>query len=156
MGSLYRMIVLVGFTVGLMAAQTYSGNDIRQHMGPGAAAMLGMRDLRVAANLNLTPEQQDKIRAAFDEAAAFRKGMVERGSELRGQLAAAVKAGDEAQIDKISQDLGQFLQHQIAFQAKTVAKVYGTLTAEQRGKLEEEVKSSLGVMRGQRSRHRGQ
>jgi len=150
-------ILLAGLGGGaLLTAQTApsSGEAMRQHMAAGEAAMLGMRDLRVAAGLNLTADQEAKIRAAFDEA-AFRKGMVSQGRDLRNQLAAAVKAGDEAMIDQTSVALGKLLQEQIAVQAKTVAKVYAVLTPEQKTKLEQEVKRSLGLMEQWRERRRG-
>jgi hypothetical protein len=56
----------------------------------------------------------------------------------------------------VSRELGELLQTQIAFQAKTVAKVYGTLTEAQKAKLGEEIKRSLGVreMRGRRGPNR--
>jgi len=60
----------------LAAAQTDSerGGRMRQRMMGNKTAVLGMHDLRIAADLNLTADQQTKIRAAFEEAAPFRKG----------------------------------------------------------------------------------
>ena len=84
--------------------------------------------------------------AAFAEAATFRRDMVSKATELRTQLDVAVRANNEASIDSTSRELADLLQKQIAFQARTVAKVYGTLTAEQKAKLAEDVKRSLGVM----------
>jgi len=154
---MYRFLsacmLLAGLTAGAVAAQTTASGTgaVRQRMAPGEAAMLGMRDLRVAADLNLTADQQAQIRAAFKAAAEFRTGMVGRGRDLRNQLAAAIKAGDQAKVEKASQDLGELLQQQIAFQAKTIAKVYALLTPEQKTKLDQEVGRSLGL-RERRSR----
>jgi len=128
---------------------------MRERMTADEAAMLGMRDLRVAADLNLTADQQTKIRAAFDEAAEFRRGSAELSLDLRKQLAAAVTSGDQAMIGQISEALGKILQEQIACQARTVAKVYAVLTPEQKTKLDQEVKASLGALEQRWERRRG-
>jgi len=149
---LFRSLVLAGLSAACLVAQAPAGpgaparGTMHERMAADEAAMLGMRDLRVAAELNLTADQQTKIRNAFDEAAEFRRGMAAQGRDLRNQLVAAVKAGDQAMIDQISEALGMILQEQIAFQAKTVAKVYGILTPEQKAKLDEEVRISLGAL----------
>lgn len=156
----FRSTLLAGLGAACLFAQAPASpggesavrqQSLREHLAADEAAMLGMRDLRVAAELNLTADQQSKIRTAFDEAAAFRKGVADQCRGLRIQLAAAVEAGDQAMIDQLSEALGTILQQQIAFQAKTVAKVYGALTPEQKLKLDEEVKTSLGA-RGQEPR----
>ena len=120
---------------------------MQQHMDTTEADMLGMRELRIAAALKLTDDQQTKIGAAFDEAATFRRDMVAKSTELRAHLETAVKSGDEATIDSVSHELADLLGEQIAFQAKTVARVYGVLTDEQRARLAAEVRRSLGVNR---------
>jgi len=154
---LFRSILLAAFGAGLVTAQTAGGSGAALHerMTREEAALLGMRDLRIAADLNLTADQQAKIRAAFQEAAEARMGVVDQSRDLRNQLASAVKAGDQAMIDQISEALGGILQKQISIQAKTVATIYGVLTPEQKTKLEEEVSHSLGLLEQRRERRNG-
>jgi len=149
---LFRSVVLAGLTAALAAAQTPRGSA-SQRMTEDEATILGIRNLRIAADLNLTADQETKIREAFQDAAEFRRGMVEQNRDLRNRLVAAVKAGDKANIDQVSEALGKIFQEQIAFQANTVAKIYGFLTPEQKAKLDVEVKRSL-AFRG-RARPRG-
>jgi len=148
-----RCVILAALTAAVAVAQGPARGVVRQRMGPDEAALLGIRDLRIAADLNLTADQQTKIRDAFQEAAEFRRGVVEQTRGLRNQLVTAVKANDKAMIDQISGALGKILEEQVAFQANTVAKVYGLLTPEQKIKLDEEVSRSLGY--GERARARG-
>ncbi len=54
---------------------------------------------------------------------------------LHTTLDAAIKNGDEASIDKISQDIANLHQQQVANSAKTTAKIYSTLTADQKAKV---------------------
>ncbi len=149
---LFRSILLTAFCAGLVTAQTVGGSGAALHerMTREEAALLGMRDLRIAADLNLTADQQAKIRAAFQAAAEARMGVVDQTRDLRNQLASAVRAGDQAMIDQISEAMGAILQEQISTQAKTVAKVYGVLTPEQKTKLEEDVRHSLGLLEKRR------
>jgi len=161
---LFPSILLAGLSAVRVVAQTTASPGVPAHepgvraqtmherMAAEEAAMLGMRDLRIAAELNLTADQQTKIRNAFDEASEFRRGIAGQNRELRDQLVAAVKAGDLAMIDQISEAFGMILQQQIAFQAKTVAKVYAILTPEQKSKLDEEVRISLGALDHQERR----
>jgi len=148
----FHSILLAALGAGLITAQTAGGSGAALHerMTREEAALLGMRDLRIAADLNLTADQQAKIRAAFEEAAEARRGVVDQTRGLRNQLASAVTAGDQAMIDQISEALGAILQQQISTQAKTLAKVYGVLTPEQKTKLEGEVSHSLGLLEKRR------
>jgi len=148
-----RSFILAGLTAAVAVAQGPARGALRQGVDPDEAALLGIRDLRIAADLNLTADQQTKIRDAFREAAEARRGVVEQTRDLRKQLVAAVKANDQPMIDQISGALGKILETQLAFQANTVAKVYGLLTPEQELKLDEEVRRSLGY--GERGRARG-
>lgn len=148
---LFRFILLAAFGAGLVTAQTAgSGAALRERMTREEAALLGVHDLRIAADLNLTADQQAKIRAAFEEAAEARWGVVDQTHDLRNQLASAVKAGDQAMIDQISEALGAILQKQISVHAKTIATVYGVLTPAQKTKLEEDVRHSLGLLEKRR------
>jgi Spy/CpxP family protein refolding chaperone len=55
-----------------------------------------------------------------------------------------VKAGDEAQIEKISQDLSQLHQQQMVAHAKNIAKIYATLTPDQKVKVGPNLEMLMG------------
>ncbi len=158
---LFRSVLLAGLSGVLLTAQTASSGmattklAIREHLQAEEEAILGVRDLRIAADLGLTADQATKVRAAFEEAAEVRRGVAQQDRDLRKQLAAAVKSGDQGMIDQISEAMGKILEEQMACQAKTVAKVYEVLTPEQRTKLEQEAGKSLGLIKRSHQRQPG-
>jgi Spy/CpxP family protein refolding chaperone len=112
--------------------------------GPGFG--LGpLSERRLTAQLGLTAEQQNKVHTAISEAGVLQQGMAQKEGAARTRLAAAVKAGNEAQIDSVSQEIAQLHQQRTAIHAKTVAKVYAALTADQKAKVDAELNRSLGV-----------
>src|SRR6266853_4477469 len=145
-----KMIVSVGLATlmaGLLLAQ--GPGDGRRFQGKGKlpppAGMLGgpggildgpNAERRLTNVLGLNAEQQNKVHTAIEERNVQTKGLGERGAELRTQLSAAVKAGDEGKIDQVTQDLARLQQQQMAIQAKTMAKVYATLDADQKARID--------------------
>lgn len=95
--------------------------------------------------LGLTAEQQNKVHTAIEEARVVQQGMAPKEGDARTRLATAVRAGNEAQIDSISTELSQLHQQRTASQAKALAKVYATLTPDQRTRIEGELNRTLGV-----------
>jgi Spy/CpxP family protein refolding chaperone len=114
--------------------------------GPGFG--LGpLSERRLTAQLGLTAEQQNKVHTAISEGSVLQQGMVQKEGDVRTRLATAVRAGNEAQIDSISQEMSQLQQQRTAVRAKTLAKVYATLTADQKTKVDAELNRTLGVPR---------
>ena len=64
---------------------------------------------------------------------------------LNTQLRNAIKSGASDQIDSISTSLASLHQQQIASQAKTAAKIYATLTADQKTQLGDHIELLMGV-----------
>ena len=60
------------------------------------------------------------------------QGAAQQERILRTQLATAVKSGDEASIDRISQDLATLHQRRIATESRTLAKIYGSRNSDQK------------------------
>lgn len=112
--------------------------------GPGGRR--GVPD-REAAQLGLTAEQQNTIHTARSEAAVQSKGLRDQAKSLRQELQAAIKAGDTAKIDSLAPSIAQVEAQLTAIDAKTQAKIYGSLTADQKAKVDARP-GGLGRMMG--------
>ena len=144
-----RLVFVSICLTGLAVAQVQPGPRPRPRdfgPGPGLGAGLGpgMNEQRLTRALGLSAEQQNRIHTAFQEAQVITKGAPEKTAELQKQLSAAIKAGNEGEIDRISQDLARLHQEQLATQAKTMAKVYAALTPEQKAKFDQVVDGPPG------------
>jgi Spy/CpxP family protein refolding chaperone len=91
-------------------------------------------ETRLAQNLGLSAEQQNKVHTIMAESRLNTQGTHEQTQALQTQLTAAIKAGDEAKIDSITKDMGTLHQQQTANHAKTMAQIYSSLTADQKTK----------------------
>jgi hypothetical protein len=102
---------------------------------------------RFATVLGLNAGQQNTVHTALEERKILLQGQTAKGPDLRDQLAAAVRSGDEARIDQLTQDLSRLQQLQTSVQAKTFAKIYGALTADQKARFDPSLDRQLGVRR---------
>jgi periplasmic protein CpxP/Spy len=88
----------------------------------------------MAANLNLTADQQAQAKqvmaGARQEAAPLRQQM----KQNREALAAAIKSGNDAQIDQIAKAQAPVMAQLAAIRAHAFEKIYATLTPEQKAK----------------------
>jgi Spy/CpxP family protein refolding chaperone len=90
---------------------------------------------RLAQHLGLSAEQVNKVHTTLADSRVQSNGLHERMGALNTSLQTAIKAGDEGQIDKLSQDIANLHQQQAAIHAKTIARVYSTLTPDQKTKI---------------------
>jgi Spy/CpxP family protein refolding chaperone len=86
--------------------------------------------------LGLTTDQQTLIKTARTEAATQSKPLREQARTLRGELDAAIKAGDTGKIDSLTPSIAQIEGQIGAIDAKAQAKIYGSLTADQKAKVD--------------------
>jgi len=108
----------------------------RPRFGPGRGPGPGPRDFetRLTQNLGLNAEQQNKVHTVMAESRLSLQPTHQQMQNLQASLTDAIKAGDEAKIDKITQDIGNLHQQQTAIHAKTMAKIYAVLTPDQKAK----------------------
>ena len=89
---------------------------------------------RVASQLNLTPDQQAQAKqimaSARQEAAPLRQQL----KQNHEALAAAIKSGNDAQIDEITKANAPVMAQLAAIRAHSSAKFYAMLTPEQKAK----------------------
>ncbi|HLH42738.1 MAG TPA: hypothetical protein VKV74_07125 [Bryobacteraceae bacterium] len=113
--------------------------------GPGALLDRPNLEQRLTARLNLNATQQNAVHTAIEESKVILKGVAEQERGLRTQLAAAVRSGNSASIDQLSQQLSAIHQQRIATEAKALSKIYASLNADQKAKIDPEVNRSLGA-----------
>jgi hypothetical protein len=164
-----RSLVISLCLAGLAAAQTTPapgtpGNAPRgrgpgRPGGPGRGGPGGPGGLfgpnaetRLTRQLGLDATQQNTLHTALLSAQVQQQGMREKMAGLQAQLAAAVKAGDEGTIDRVSQDISSLHQQQTSIQAKMLSKVYTSLRADQKTRIEPLVNREMGLpgQQGQR------
>ena len=76
------------------------------------------------------------IKAARTDAATQSKALRDQVHTLRGELDAAIKAGDTGKIDSLTPSIAQIEGQIGSIEAKAQAKIYGSLTADQKSKVD--------------------
>lgn len=122
--TMIRLVGLGALASGLIFAQNT----------PATAARRGHYVQRIASYLNLTPDQQaqaKQIMAATRQQSAPLRQQLKQNHEA---LAAAIKAGNDAQIDQITKDEAPVRAQLAAIHAHAFEKIYATLTPDQKAK----------------------
>jgi Spy/CpxP family protein refolding chaperone len=122
------------------------GTGRRGHMGPRETPEQAelRSEQRIAQHLGLSAAQQNSLHTTRADARVQTNGMNDKMHTLHTSLNAAIKSGNEGQIDTISQEIATVHQQQTAIHAKTTAKIYSSLTADQKTKVGE----NLGMLGG--------
>jgi hypothetical protein len=110
---------------------------------------------RLTARLSLNATQQNTVHTAIEESKVILKGVDQPERGLRTQLAAAVRSGNSANIDQISQQLSAIHQQRTATEAQVLSKIYASLNADQKAKIDPELDRSLGAPGPKGARGRG-
>lgn len=133
------LIALSLLISGLAFAQTTpesprQGRQFGRRMGqPGTPEQAQQRfEQRLAQHLSLSATQQNKVHTVLADSNVQSNGLNEKMHSLHATLDTAIKNGDEAQIDKLSTDIANLHQQQTAIHSKTIARIYSTLTADQK------------------------
>ena len=87
---------------------------------------------RLAQHLALSAEQQNKVHTVMADSRVQSSGLNEKMRTLHTTMNTAIKNGDEGQIDKLSTDIANLHQQQTAIHSKTIARIYATLTPDQK------------------------
>ncbi len=131
---LTRLAGLALLTGGVIFAQSAATTPEQPTQRPGPAARRARMQQRMAAYLNLTPDQQaqaKQIRAQARQAAAPIRAQLKQS---RQALQAAIKSGNDAQIDQITQAQAPLIAQAAAIRAHAFEKIYATLTPDQKTK----------------------
>jgi protein CpxP len=110
-------------------AQPRAGRTWAGHKG----AMKG----RMLRALNLTDAQKQQARGIFQQAKQSAKPLGQQLRTNRQALAEAVKANNVSLIQSLSREQGNLRGQLLAVRSEAMAKVYATLTPEQKAKADE-------------------
>ena len=91
---------------------------------------------RLSQQLNLTPDQQRQVRSFFEQAKEAAKPVRDQLRQQRTALEAAVKANSEQQIEQVTHQNAELKAQLQAIHAKSMAKVYSILNADQKTKFD--------------------
>jgi protein CpxP len=92
---------------------------------------------RLSRELNLTADQKEQVRSIFMNARSHREALAPKLREEREALKAAVKSGNDREIDRIVQQNAQVNAEAEALHVKTMARVYAILTPDQKTKFDQ-------------------
>ncbi len=123
-------ICLTIIAAGFISAQParHAGGHMLQNLG---------------AELNLIADQRAQARAIFSEGRNQNHDLALKLREQRAAMSAAVKNGQNDQIDKNAQESAPLRAQLEAGRAKTMSKFYAILTPEQRTKFDAKHDTSL-------------
>lgn len=106
---------------------------------------------RMTERLNLTPDQQNRVKTIFKESREQSKDLRMKMREEHQELSKAVRNDSEAQIDRITRQNADVIARLQAIHEKAMAKVYSILTPEQKAKFDNAATWRSNRVRGQRA-----
>lgn len=118
-----NFLLLTIAATGLVFAQGPRGFG-----GPGGPDT----EARLTKTLSLNAAQQNTVHTALQEHRVATSGLFDQMHTLNTQLHAAIKSGATDQIDKITTSISALRQQESASQAKAAAKIYASLTDDQK------------------------
>ena len=92
---------------------------------------------RLAQALNLSDAQKEQAKTIFQQAKQNAQPLAQQLKQNREALAAAVKANDVAQIHSLAAQQGNLRGQMVAIRSEAMAKVYSTLTPDQKVKADQ-------------------
>ena len=96
---------------------------------------------RIATHLNLTDAQKEQAKAILKDAHQSAMALAPQMKQSHEALAEAVKSGKpDTEIARLASEQGALVGRMIAIRTQAMAKIYQTLTPEQRTKAEEMLK----------------
>jgi Spy/CpxP family protein refolding chaperone len=108
----------------------------------------------MASYLNLTDAQKTQARGFLQEARTSAKDLGPQLKQNHQTLAAAVKTNNTADIERLSAEQGCLMGKMMAIHSEAFAKIYQTLTPDQRAKADQMREHFRGMMH-QRMQNRG-
>ena len=131
-----NFLLLTIAATGLVFAQ----GPRREFGGPGGPDT----EARLTKTLNLNATQQNAVHTALQEHRVATTGLADQMRNLNTQLHAAIKSGATDQIDKLTISIGTLHQQQLASQSKAAAKIYATLSDDQKTQIGDHVEMLMG------------
>jgi len=117
-----------------------------QHHRPPVGNPDDMFEKHLTTRLGLNATQQNGVHTTLAEARVQQNGLGAQMRTLHGQMVTAIKAGNTDQIDSLSQQISELHKQQTAIHGKSMAKIYGSLTADQKTKVGANLEMLMGHM----------
>ncbi len=92
---------------------------------------------RLTMRLNLTPDQQERVKGILKESRDHNKALAANVRVEHQSLASAVRSDSEQQIDQITQQNARLNSQMEAMHLKQMAKIYAILTPDQKAKFDQ-------------------
>jgi len=121
---------------GALMAQTSAPAPSPSNDHHSAARRSGGMLQRLTRRLNLTADQQTRVKAIFADSRQQAKALAPQLRQERTALKAAMKTDSESQIDQITQQNAQLTAQVEAMHVKAMAKVYAILSSDQKAKFD--------------------
>ncbi len=131
-GRITRSVMAATFAAGMLLAQAPAPAP----NAPGQQRRQNHAE-RMATFLNLTPDQRQQATAIMNEAKQSAEPIRAQLKQGHEAMAAAVKANNTGDIDRLASSQGVLMGQLAAIHAKAFAKVYTLLTPEQRQKADQ-------------------
>lgn len=148
-----KFALAAALVTGLSVAQTQQAppqHRSGEHRGGRGGAMFD----RLATKLNLTEAQKEQAKAEFQAARQQAQPLMAQLKETHQALAEAVKTGKtEGEIDQLAARQGELSGQLAAIHTKAMARVYTTLTPEQRAQADEMRETMRGFLQHRFGRH---
>jgi len=84
--------------------------------------------------LSMSPAQKDQAQTAIDKARDSAKPIEQQLSNTNSALQAAVRSGNQAEIERLASNEGHEIGQLVAIRSSAVAQVYKTLTPDQKSR----------------------
>jgi Spy/CpxP family protein refolding chaperone len=124
------------FAAGLVCAQTPQAAPAGPGHGRGPHGNPDdMFEARLTRHLGLSATQQNAVHTVLAERRVTTSGIGPQMRTLHAQMITAVKNGDEAGMEKITTEMSTLHQQEEVAHAKAAAKIYSSLTTEQKAKV---------------------
>ena len=133
----FNLLLITVAATGLVFAQGPARRGPGGPVGPDTEA-------RLTKTLNLNATQQNAVHTALQEHRVATSGVQDQMRDLNTQLRAAIKSGATDQIDKITASMSTLHQQEQASQAKAAAKIYSTLTDDQKTQVGDHLEMLMG------------
>ena len=132
--------VIKSIGAGVLAAGlafAYAETAPPQHRAANRQEWSARRFDRMSTQLNLTDAQKTQAKAILKEAHESAMKFAPQMKQNRQALAEATKAGNNADIERLANEQGSLMGKMIAVRTEAFAKIYHTLTPEQRAKADQ-------------------
>jgi Spy/CpxP family protein refolding chaperone len=134
---------------GLAFAYAQTAPHPGQHRSANRQEWTQHRFDRMSAFLNLTDAQKAQAKTVLEGAHQNTMPFAAQLKQNRQALAQAVKTDNTADIERLSAEQGRLMGKTVAIRTEAFAKVYQTLTPEQRAKADQ-MAAHFGTMRHER------